>query len=919
MLQKFYANNQYKSMKQDIFKLKNTDSLILTNETNDNIQYDRDKDRAEIKRIKLDMILPFVKKPGRYTGGELGAVRKDWQEIPLRFCFIFPDLYEIGMSHYGLQILYHLVNNEENFLAERCYAPDVDMEALLREHDIPLFSIESRRCLADFDILGITLPYELCYTNILTILDTAGLPLLAKDRGEDYPLVTGGGPCSFNPEPVADFFDAIVIGDGEEAVLDMGRIVLAGKEEGIGKQEILSRLSEIDGIYIPCFFEPEYAGEKFTGIRPLMDGYTQVRRRVLPELLPIYSSGTPLVPVVKPVHDRLGIEIARGCTRGCRFCQAGIIYRPARERTVEDIFELAEQGIAATGFDELALLSLSSGDYSCLPELLIKLMDRFADEFVSVSMPSMRVGTLTPEIIEQIKRVRKTGFTVAPEAGTDRLREVINKGISEDDLLTTCEDAFGAGWNLIKFYFMIGLPTETMEDVEGIVELVKKAKESAGQGRRVQINVSVATFVPKPHTPFQWQPQLSIDEAGERLNMLRKLLPRKGIKLKTNDIHVSFLEGVFSRGDRRLSCLIETAWRDGARLDGWSEHFNLQKWHLAAEQCGIVLESYLDGRAMTKVLPWDHIDCGVDKTFLKQEWQKAMEQTYTPDCRNHGCQKCGLCDLKTVKPVVHKGVAKKESGHISLSSPEKTRPDNQNKTKFRYRFHYSRLGDSRFYGHLDLLQLVFRVLHRAGLPVLFSQGYNPSPKISFSQALPVGLESMVEFFDVELAVPITNIEKTINNLNLKFPQTIRIGAVEPVKKHDQADMEVTYMAVMEDGVVMTELASNLKIFFAEKEWILEKIRKRKRKRVDVRPLVKSAVCKEDDKKMEFILVHRHGQAGLSPFEFLRKVLGMSKRQALLARIIKTGIKVTEDSGTGISAITNKPKRRIYEKGGITGR
>lgn len=878
-------------MKQDIFKSENTGTVIPVK---NNSRYNQNKTRTSSGVVELDQILPFVKKPGRYSGGELGAVCKDWDQVSLRFCFIFPDLYEIGMSHHGLQILYQLVNKEKDFLAERCYAPDLDMEELLREQDIPLFSIESRRSLADFDILGITLPYELCYTNILTILDRAGLPLLAKDRldKDEYPLVTGGGSCSFNPEPVADFFDAIVIGDGEEAVIEMGRVVLAGLEAGSGKREVLSRLAEIDGIYVPCFFEPQYTGtgEKFTGIRPLKDGYTKVRRRVLPELFPARSLLNPLVPVVKPVHDRLGIEIARGCTRGCRFCQAGMIYRPVRERTVADIFEIAEQGISATGFDELALLSLSTGDYSCLPELLIKLMDRFADEFVSVSMPSMRVGTLTPEVIEQIKRVRKTGFTVAPEAGTDRLREVINKGISESDLLATCEDAFGAGWNLIKFYFMIGLPTETIEDVEGIVELVKKSKEAAGTGRRAQINVSVATFVPKPHTPFQWQAQLSLDEAGERLNMLRKLLPRKGIKLKTNDIKVSFLEGVFSRGDRRLSQLIERAWQSGVRFDGWSEHFNLQHWRLAAEQCGIVLESYLEGRTTGETLPWDHIDCGVEKTFLEQEWQRALEKIYTPDCRNHGCQQCGLCDFKIVKPVVCKEDTKKELEYPLPLSRATSKADNQNRTKFRYRFHYSRLGDSRFYGHLDLLQLVFRVLHRVGLPVLFSQGYNPSPKVSFSQALPVGLESMVEFFDVDLARPVTSVEKTIINLNREFPETIRVQEIKPVQKFEQGDMEVTYMADFPEGAAMAEIGDQLEIFFAEKEWILERVRKRKLRKLDVRPLVKSAVCLENTRKMEFIIVHRHGQAGFSPFEFLEKVLGMSRRQTLLTRIIKVGVK-----------------------------
>lgn len=501
--------------------------------------------------VNIDAILPLVKKPGQYIGGELNSINKAWHMGAIRFCLIFPDLYELGMSHHGLQILYHILNNDERFLAQRCYAPDIDMEEHLRKAGLPLFALESRRPLAEFDVLGFTLPYELCYTNILTVLDLAGLPFKACDRTEEHPLVIGGGSCALNPEPVADFFDVIVLGDGEEVVVELGERLLAAKNEGAGKTETLRKLATVKGVYVPLFFEPIYTNGQFAGVQALEKDYIQAERRVLPELPKAATSTRPLVPVVKPIHDRLGIEIARGCTRGCRFCQAGMIYRPVRERSVDDILKLAEQGIEASGFDEVALLSLSTGDYSCLPEVLIRLMDRFADEYISVSMPSMRVGTLTPEIIEQIKRVRKTGFTVAPEAGTDRMREVINKGITEEDLLATCRDAFGAGWNLIKFYFMIGLPTETEEDVDGIVELAKKARAAAGGGGRAQINVSVATFIPKPHTPFQWHEQLSLEEAKARLQRLKQLLPRKGFKLKWHDAHTSFMEGVFSRGDRR--------------------------------------------------------------------------------------------------------------------------------------------------------------------------------------------------------------------------------------------------------------------------------------------------------------------------------------------------------------------------------
>jgi len=830
--------------------------------------------------VKINSILPLVKKPGRYIGGELNAVNKPWDSVDLHFCLIFPDLYEIGMSHQGLQILYHILNADDRFLAQRSYPPDIDMENQMREEEIPLFALESRRPLADFDVLGFTLPYELCYTNILTVLDLAGLPLKSCDRSDEYPLVIGGGSCSFNPEPVADFFDVIVLGDGEEVVVELGEQLLAAQKEDQSKKETLLRLAAIQGVYIPAFFEPVYKGGQFAGVRPLEQDYLQVKRRVLSELPASAELASPLVPIVKPVHDRLGIEIARGCTRGCRFCQAGMIYRPVRERSVDDILKIAEQGIEDSGFDELALLSLSTGDYSCLPEVLIRLMDRFADEYVSVSMPSMRVGTLTSEIIEQIKRVRKTGFTVAPEAGTDRLREVINKGITEEDLLTTCRDAFGAGWNLIKFYFMIGLPTETREDVEGIVELARKARAAGGGGGRIQINVSVATFIPKPHTPFQWHEQLSLEESRARLMQLKQLLPRKGFKLKWHDAYTSFMEGVFSRGDRRLGQLIETAWKNGVRFDAWSEHFRLQNWQQAAESCGIEMEWYLRSRTMEEPLPWDHLHCGVDREFLEKEWHNAQKRVYTPDCRNKSCQKCGLCDFKTIKPVVNRecpvtsvaGAAEKKKGE---------------ETPFRHRVHYTRLGDSRFYGHLELLQLVFRVLRRAALPVLFSKGYNPSPKVSFSQALPVGVESLVEYFDVDLARPLSNLKAAQEALNGEFPETIRVTGIQLVGKGQQVDQEVTYEIKLPPGV-KSRPDDRVAAFLLAEEYIIERIRKRKRKQLDIRPLVQS--IRGDGEQFEIVLIQRHSQAGISPVLLLEKVFGLTGEQARIARIKKLAVK-----------------------------
>ena len=836
------------------------------------------------KNVEIDAILPLVQKPGRYIGGELNAVTADHHQAKCSFVLVFPDLYEIGMSHQGLQILYHTLNQQPDLLAERCYAPDVDMEQQLRINKLPLFSIESRLPLAEFDIIGITLPYELCYANILTILDLAGIALRAADRREQDPLVIAGGSCSLNPEPVADFFDAVVLGDGEEVILEIGEVVRAGKAEDVSKKELLTQLARVSGVYVPAFFSPRYDGQQLIAIEPLIEGYTEIKRRVLPELPPIDLLVNPLVPLVKPVHDRLGVEIARGCTRGCRFCQAGMIYRPVRERSVDDIMQLAEEGIENSGFDELALLSLSSGDFSCLPELLVKLMDRFADEYVSVSMPSMRVGTLTPEVINQIKRVRKTGFTVAPEAGTDRLREVINKGITEQDLLESCRDAFGAGWNLIKFYFMIGLPTETMEDVDGIVDLAIRARQEA-QGKRAQINVSAATFVPKPHTPFQWAAQLTLDESRDRINRLKKKLPRKGFKLKWHEPDQSLLEGVFSRGDRRLSALLEAAWQQGARLDGWSEHFSLKRWQQAAGSLDMDLDWYLRARTMDEVLPWDHLHCGVDRTFLEQEYRKSLERVYTPDCRTNNCQKCGLCDFKTLRPVVNTPEPARVEAKVLLN--DRLAGQQQQQTVFSYRVHYSRLDEARFLGHLEVLQLIFRVLHRTGLPVLFSQGYNPSPRVSFSQALPVGVESHVEFFDMDLGRPLSRPAEVIAALNQQMPDFMTVTAVDLVEKQAPTTNLISYTMILPVAVVDDDVSKHIAEFLATDTFIVERIRKRKRRQLDLRPLVNR--LEYTDGELQVDLIHPHNAAGTNPREVLEQILRLTREQALLARIFKNSL------------------------------
>lgn len=837
--------------------------------------------------IDLDQILPLVHKPSQYIGSELHAADKQLPADALKFCLIFPDLYEIGMSHQGLQILYHILNRRSQTLAHRAYAPEKDMEAILRQRNLPLFSLEAAAPLGSYDALGFTLPYELCYTNILTILDLARLPLRSADRDEQHPLVLAGGAGALNPEPVADFFDAIALGDGEELILELADLLTKAKAHSMPREEQLAALANIPGIYVPSLFQAQYTGDRLTGIKALRPGYEAVQRRILPELKEAPYLHQPLVPVLRTVHDRLAVEIARGCTRGCRFCQAGIIYRPVRERHPDEVMELARAGIDNSGFEELSLLSLSTGDYACLEQLIGRMMDHFARSQVSLSMPSMRVGTISGRMMEQIRRVRKTGFTVAPEAGSERLRQVINKGITEEDLLKTCKNAFELGWKLIKCYFMIGLPTETEEDLRAIAELVKKAKRQGAnnKGRPVQINLGIATFVPKPHTPFQWEEQISLEESRARINLLKSLLPRHGFKIKWHEPEQSFLEGVFARGDRRLSLLVEQAWQMGARLDSWSEHFDLERWRAAAAECKIDLESYLKAREPGAPLPWDHLQSGVDAAFLLEEYQRALRQDYTPDCREHGCQGCGLCDFKHIQPVIH---------HLPL--PDKAMaglppvPEREHQRKgppqraFTYRVHYSRLGISRFYSHLELLQLVFRSLQRASLPLIFSKGFNPTPQVAFSQALPVSMESQAEYFDMDLSIPLRSLETALATLRSSFPEEISIRAITLAPGKNAAKSlsryEIRNLACPQE-ILMQRVSS----FLAQESFPITRIRKFKRQELDLRALVRTLEQGEDCLIME--LRQDQGQAGTSPVEVLRQGLNLSEQETLLARIMKT--------------------------------
>jgi radical SAM family uncharacterized protein/radical SAM-linked protein len=744
----------------------------------------------------LDDILPFVEKPSRYLGSEINVVRKDPSRVKLRFALAFPDLYEIGTSHFGMQILYHILNADPNIAAERVFAPGTDMEAILRNTGRPLFSLESRESIRRFDIIGFSLLYELNYTNILTVLDLAQIPFLASERSLNHQLIIGGGPCTCNPEPIADFFDAIVVGDGENVVVEMAGAWLRWKKDvGADRESLLKKWSQIDGVYIPSFFKFRIDDHGIQTVTPRYSNYTKVRRAIVPDLDKIPFPEKPVIPFGKPVHDRLRLEISRGCTRGCRFCQAGMIYRPVRERSPEHLLSLCASSIAATGYEDISLLSLSTGDYGCIIPLMERLMARFASNHVAVSLPSLRAGTLTPELMKLIKKVRKTGFTIAPEAGSQRLRDVINKNISEKDIIDTVKDAFNLGWQVIKLYFMIGLPTETDDDLEALVDLVKKLRKIKGpNGRRGKINVSVATFIPKSHTPFQWAEQISLAESRSKINRLHDQLRLPGIQFKWQNPEVSRLEGLYARGDRRLSRLLISAYKKGCRFDGWSDKFRYRLWQEALEEEGIDPDFFSAGKQdLNEPLPWDHIDSRVSKAFLKTEWEKALDGSFTNDCRQGKCAQCGACDFREIEVKTYPNI--QDEPLAGCRATRDVAAGSKNLSVY-----YAKLDQAKYLGHLEMVNVFFRALKRAEIPVVFSQGFHPKPKISFDDPLPVGIESRQEHF--RLCVPgFVRPEAVIRRLNAHLPDGLVINSCQlaPQKPVRQAPKANTYLVTLKEG------------------------------------------------------------------------------------------------------------------------
>lgn len=613
---------------------------------------------------KIEAMLERVQKAPRYTGGEMNTAVKPWDSVRLHYGFCFPDTYEVGMSHLGMKILYGLVNREPDQVCERFFMPWTDMMALMEEEDVPLFSLESRKPLYAFDMIGFTLQYEMSYSNILAMLKLGRVTVRSADRGRDEPVVVAGGPCAFNPEPLADFIDAFMIGDGEEVTLEVTRAVADWKPTGEPRLALLKKLAGIHGVYVPALYDVTYHEDgTVAAITPnCPEAPARVERCVVTDLDSAYYPHTFPVPYTEVVFDRIMLEIMRGCTRGCRFCQAGMIYRPVRERSLETLRKLAMDLERATGYEEISLSSLSSGDYTCLPELIRALMKDMARERVSISLPSLRIDSVLKESLEETQKARKTSLTFAPEAGTQRLRDVINKGVTEEDLMEKVTDAFMGGWNSVKLYFMIGLPTETYEDLDGIVDLARKvvgcyfAVPKDKRARGLRVTVSASSFVPKPVTPFQWEPQDTQEELKAKQAYLReKLRAVKGVNFNYHTPELSYLEACFSRGDRRLGRVLEAASARGCILDGWSDLFSFEKWMAAFADAGLDPEWYAyRRRGEEELLPWEVIDSGITRRFLQTELARAREARTTRDCRQ-GCNGCGLNRWKGVCAIADAG------------------------------------------------------------------------------------------------------------------------------------------------------------------------------------------------------------------------------------------------------------------------
>ncbi len=817
----------------------------------------------------IEALLSGAEKPSRYIGAEVNAIRKDAADV--RFLLAFPDTYEVGMSHLGLQILYAVLNALPRVSAERCFAPWPDRERQLRTNHLPLTALESGSPLLDFDLIGFSLQYELSYTNMLGMLDLGGIPLKSAQRLDGHPLIIAGGPCTFNPAPLSAFIDAFVIGEGEEVVAEITTAVAAAKKQKGSRAELLNALSAIDGVYVPT----------------VHGKHTRIAKRKPIDINLWPHPVTPVVPLMQTVHDRIVLEIARGCTRGCRFCQAGMLWRPYRERNAQQVAEMADQALRSTGHDEVSLLALSSGDYSLIEPLIQNLMQKHYAERVALALPSLRVESLSETLIEEIKRTRKTSFTLAPEAGTDKMRRMINKGNTAQDLLASVDKVFAAGWKSIKLYFMIGLPGEEESDLAGIIDLAHQALRAARH--RGQVTVSLSTFVPKPHTPFQWDKQLTVDETYARQNFIRQRMNNRNLSVKWHDARMSLLEGLFSRGDEKIGDLLECAYKKGCRFDGWSEVFRFDLWREALAETGIAADDYLRNRPTGEPLPWDNIDCGVSRDFLLAERQKADEQTATPDCRYQACQNCGVCDFKDIKNIFS------DQAPPVTAAREKKPALEREKV---YRLSFAKMGLSRFLSHLELAAALTHALRRSSLSLAYSEGFHPHPKISFATATSVGMASCQEYMDITALEYPQDLSVLKDEINTALPEGVEITDIQLLSYAAKDLARALHGFIYElalpadtDDQKISDITCGIENFLAAASFPITRLSKGKTVVRDIRPFVEAMVFNAAEKKV--VVTLRHAQAGsVRPIDIIGHVLGFPDNQLQSVSVIKTATILT---------------------------
>lgn len=854
-------------------------------------------------------ILALLPRPSRYLGIEEGTVKADPASARLHCALAFPDLYEVAMSYLGQKILYGLLNAMDGVLAERVFSPCRDAAKVLVERKVPLATLESDTNLADTHLVGFSITHELAFTNVLLMLDLAGIPLRSADRGEDlhrWPLIVAGGGCTLCAEPLAPFMDLMVLGEGEAVMPQLVELLIRARAEGLPRTEFLRRARHIPGVYVPAFFSPRADGS----LVPLFADYTTVLRRPVADMKDAFYPARQVTPF-GAVHNRLSLEIARGCTRGCRFCQAGMTLRPSRERSIEEIRKLTEECLTSTGYDDVSFLALSCGDFSGLKTLFLDVADRCAREQIAISLPSLRVGSVDGEIMSRMAGIRRTGATLAPEAGSQRLRDVINKGVTEEALIHHVRQLAGYGWQQVKLYFMLGLPTETRDDLDAIVDLCvkvrdccrRKDEEGRWYGPRLAVTAAVSPFVPKTHTPFQWEPQISMDAMKERIFYLRDAVRRhKNVSLRWHEPAMSHLEGILSRGDRRLADVVEKAYRKGGIFSSWIEGFSLTPWLEALDECGMKPEDWTCGRDLEACLPWDHLQAGVSRDFLLKERERALRGAVTGDCRYEACRQCGACDTKAGPSLLRVCDADPEL-KTSLNFPSRDQEDfgpvpeiprfepgrkkepphideTLTRRAVRYRVWHRKDGSAAWISQLELQSLLERALRRAELPLAFSQGFHPLPLLSFGRALPVGVGSMAEWFVLTLRSPLREQEllERLAPCMLEGMEPVRVELLPLTGKLSMPVEELYRLRVAEKAVEREpdrlagwaeRLEADWKTFAASEFFELERENKKGvMKKENLRPLL---AVHERRPGGEIFLTLNWRERYLSPLTLLRNV------------------------------------------------